>query len=36
MLDDPRSSAFAEASRAKWLDLRKINATTPDARLYPE
>jgi len=36
MLDDPRSSAFAESFTGQWLDLRKITATTPDARLYPE
>ena len=36
MLDDPRSSAFAEGFTGQWLDLRKITATTPDARLYPE
>ena len=36
MLDDPRSSAFAESFTGQWLDLRKINATAPDARLYPE
>ena len=36
MLDDPRSAAFAEGFTGQWLDLRKITATAPDARLYPE
>ena len=36
MLEDPKSSAFRESFTGQWLDLRKINATSPDATLYPE
>jgi hypothetical protein len=36
LLDDPRSEAFVESFVDQWLDLRKIDATTPDRRLYPE
>ncbi len=36
MLNDPRAEAFLEGFTAQWLDLRLINATTPDAELYPE
>ena len=36
MLSDPKAAAFTESFTGQWLDLRKINATTPDARLYPD
>ena len=36
MLQDPRSARFEKAFIDQWLDLKKINATTPDERLYPE
>ena len=36
MLSDPRSAAFKESFTGQWLDLRQINATTPDSELYPE
>ena len=36
MLDDPRSRRFVEAFLAYWLDLRKINDTSPDELLYPD
>lgn len=36
MLDDPRSQRFVEAFLAYWLDLRKINDTSPDELLYPD
>lgn len=36
LLEDPRSDAFVESFVDQWLDLRKIDATTPDRRLYPE
>ena len=36
MLDDPRSERFERAFVDQWLDLRNINATSPDGVLYPE
>lgn len=36
MLDDPRSAAFIENFSAQWLDLKHIDFTTPDSKLYPE
>ncbi len=36
MLNDPKSNAFRSGFVSQWLELRKINATTPDERLYPE
>ncbi|HEY2411391.1 MAG TPA: DUF1592 domain-containing protein [Pirellulaceae bacterium] len=36
MLTDPKAGAFTESFTGQWLDLRKINATTPDVRLYPD
>lgn len=36
MLQDTKARAFVENFTGQWLDLRNIDATTPDARLYPE
>src|SRR5262245_2704248 len=36
MLNDPKSHRFTENFAGQWLDLRKIDDTTPDPRLYPE
>jgi hypothetical protein len=36
MLADPRVGRFVEDFTGQWLDLRKIDATTPDAKLYYE
>ena len=36
LLDDPRSHEFVGNFTGQWLDLRNIDATTPDKRLYPE
>jgi hypothetical protein len=36
LLRDPKAAAFTESFTGQWLDLRKITATTPDDRLYPE
>lgn len=36
LLKDPRAHRFTENFTGQWLDLRKINATTPDPRLYAE
>ncbi len=36
MLEDPRSKAFIENFAAQWLDLKDIDFTTPDEKLYPE
>ena len=36
MLDDPRAERFVQDFTGQWLDLDKINATTPDQALYPE
>jgi hypothetical protein len=36
MLNDPRSRGFVHNFTGQWLDLRAIDATTPDKQLYPE
>lgn len=36
LLNAPKATAFNESFTGQWLDLRKITATTPDDRLYPE
>jgi len=36
LLADERSAAFVEDFTGQWLDLRNIDATTPDDKLYPE
>ncbi len=36
MLSDAKAGRFVEDFPDQWLDLRDINSTTPDARLYPE
>ncbi len=36
LLDDNRSRQFVDAFLAYWLDLRKINDTSPDERMYPD
>jgi mono/diheme cytochrome c family protein len=36
LLADPRSDRFIANFADQWLDLRKIDATQPDLRLYPE
>lgn len=36
MLCDPRSARFEKSFTDQWLDLQKIDATSPDGALYPE
>ena len=36
LLNDPRSHEFVSNFTGQWLDLRNIDATTPDKKLYPE
>jgi hypothetical protein len=36
MLKDPKSTRFVEDFTGQWLNLRDINATQPDKKLYPE
>jgi len=36
LLDDARSRTFVNAFLDYWLDLRKLNETTPDQTLYPD
>jgi hypothetical protein len=36
LLDDPKFGRFAERFLAQWLNLRKLDETTPDRRMYPE
>lgn len=36
MLKDKRSEGFITNFTGQWLDLRSIDATSPDMRLYPE
>ncbi len=36
LLANPRSAQFVSAFLAYWLDLRKINDTSPDELLYPD
>jgi mono/diheme cytochrome c family protein len=36
LLSHPKSAGFIRSFLAQWLDLRNIDATTPDPKLYPE
>lgn len=36
VLKDPKSDRFVSDFLAQWLDLRDLDATTPDKKLYPE
>lgn len=36
LLNDPKSRRFTDAFLDYWLDLRRANATSPDAALYPD
>jgi hypothetical protein len=36
MLADPKAERFVEDFVDQWLDLKDIDATTPDRKLYPE
>ena len=36
LLNDPKAQRFVEDFTGQWLDLRKMNATSPDAQLYFE
>jgi hypothetical protein len=36
LLRDPRSARFERSFTDQWLDLQKIDATSPDSALYPE
>lgn len=36
LLDDPRSRRFIEDFTNQWLELDRIDETTPDRKLYPE
>jgi len=36
LLNDPRSQRFVQAFLDYWLDLRKLNNTSPDSSLYPD
>lgn len=36
LLKDGKANAFVANFTGQWLDLRNIDATTPDKRLYPE
>jgi hypothetical protein len=36
MLNDPRAQRFITAFLDYWLDLRNLNANSPDASLYPD
>jgi hypothetical protein len=36
MLADPRRERFVENFTGQWLDLRQMDATSPDKKLYPE
>ncbi|BCX46901.1 hypothetical protein HAHE_08090 [Haloferula helveola] len=36
MLADPKRERFVESFTGQWLDLREIEFTTPDPKLYPE
>lgn len=36
LLQDPKSDRFIEDFLDQWLDLRKLDASSPDRRLYPE
>lgn len=36
LIKDPKSMALVKNFTGQWLELRNIDATTPDKRLYPE
>jgi Protein of unknown function (DUF1592)/Protein of unknown function (DUF1588)/Protein of unknown function (DUF1585)/Protein of unknown function (DUF1595) len=36
MLDDPQSERFITHFLEEWLDMKKLDFTTPDRQLYPE
>ena len=36
LLDDPKSSRFIDDFADQWLELRRIDETSPDRQLYPE
>lgn len=36
MLDDPKAESFVRNFADSWLELRDINFTTPDSKLYPK
>ena len=36
LLTDPKAQRFVDAFLDYWLDLRKMDATAPDAELYPD
>jgi hypothetical protein len=36
LLDDPKGARFTDDFAAQWLELRRIDETTPDRQLYPE
>ena len=36
MLKDPKASSFTDNFAGQWLNLRAIDATEPDPKLYPE
>lgn len=36
LLDDPRSGRFIDDFADQWLELRRLDETTPDPHLYPE
>ena len=36
MLRDPKAEALVTNFAAQWLDLREIDATSPDTKLYPD
>jgi hypothetical protein len=36
LLNHPKSAAFVRNFLGQWLDLRLIDATTPDPKMYPE
>lgn len=36
LLSDPRSDRFLEDFTDQWLELRRMNETAPDQKLYPE
>jgi len=36
LLNDPKSQRFVQAFLDYWLDLRKLNNTSPDSSLYPD
>ncbi|TWT53978.1 Planctomycete cytochrome C [Rubripirellula amarantea] len=36
LMDDPRSDVFVQRFTDQWLDLQRIDATSPDKMLYPE